>query len=85
MRRNEQIESELMSVVNQFTDDLNQLRIIPGEYRLKEEYGATKKYEVTDMESMTIFHVTFYFYGGILSGWNVVPEKESYEVYRLKS
>lgn len=83
-RRNEQIESELMSVVNQFNDDLDQLRIIQGEYRLKEEYGVTRRYEVTDTESMTLFHVTFYFYGGILSGWDVVPEKESYEEYRLK-
>ncbi len=84
MRRNQHIESELKIVENQFNDDLNQLEVKLGEYRLKDEYDVTKNYEVIDTESTTTFHVTFYFYGGVFSGWDVMPEKESYENYRSK-
>lgn len=42
-----------------------------GEYKLVEEYGATRHYEVIEQETNKTFDVTFYFYGGILSGWNV--------------
>lgn len=44
-----------------------------GEYILEDEYGATKHYRVTEKNSNMSFHVTFYFYGGILSGWDVSP------------
>lgn len=44
-----------------------------GEYKLAEEYGVTKCYNVEEMISKQAFDVTFYFYGGILSGWNVEP------------
>ena len=84
MLRNKQIESDLMIIENQFKDDLSQLQINLGEYQLKDEYGFTKSYEVTDAESMTTFNVMFYFYGDVFSGWSVVPEKKSYEHYRLK-
>lgn len=46
-----------------------------GDYKLVDEYGATKCYEVTDKNSNTTFDVKFYFYGGILSGWSVDPVK----------
>lgn len=46
-----------------------------GEYKLVDEYGATKCYEVTDKNSKTTFDLKFYFYGGILSGWSVEPLK----------
>ncbi|KAA6311278.1 hypothetical protein EZS27_037562, partial [termite gut metagenome] len=46
------------------------------------EYGTTKCYQVTDQNSQVTFDVTFYFYGGIISGWNVEPEKASYDKYR---
>jgi hypothetical protein len=42
-----------------------------GEYRLCEEFGVAKRYEVSDANSGLCFTVTFYFYGGILSGWIV--------------
>lgn len=45
------------------TNGTGPVEISSGEYQLKEEYGATKRYKVP-----------FYFYGGVLSGWNVVPE-----------
>lgn len=44
-----------------------------SEYKLVNEYGATKQYQVTDFHTQTDFTVTFYFYGGIISGWAVVP------------
>ena len=46
-----------------------------GEYELKEEYDITKRYEVTDANSKQTFDVYFYFYGDILSGWNVYLKK----------
>jgi len=48
-----------------------------GDYQLTEEYGATKKYRVTDASSKIVFDVAFYFYGGVISGWNVAPVKAS--------
>lgn len=41
------------------------------EIKLIEEYGATIRFEVIEKNSNTIFDATFYFYGGILSGWDV--------------
>ena len=46
-----------------------------GEYALKEEYDVTKRYEVTDANSNRTFDVYFYFYGDILSGWNLYLKK----------
>lgn len=42
-----------------------------GDYQLQQEYGVTKQYKVIDHKSKEAFSVTFYFYGDILSGWNV--------------
>lgn len=47
-----------------------------GEYTLKEEYGATKCYQVTEKQTGVVFDVKFYFYGGIISGWSVEPEEK---------
>jgi uncharacterized lipoprotein YddW (UPF0748 family) len=44
-----------------------------GDYKLTDEYGATKRYNVTELVNKQSFDVTFYFYGVILSGWNVEP------------
>lgn len=41
------------------------------EYKLVEEYDVTKRYEVKDQNSGDSFHITFYFYGDVISGWNV--------------
>jgi hypothetical protein len=51
-------------------------------YRLISEYGATKYYQVSEQNSKVVFDVTFYFYGGIISGWSVEPEKVSYKKYK---
>lgn len=58
------------------TDTLNL-----GEYKLTDQYGATKCYQVTDRNSGLTFDVNFYFYGNVISGWNVIPEKTSYEKF----
>jgi len=68
---NEDVGSELQELIKMFSNDIIQIQTNPGEYQLIDEYGATKKYQVTDMTSDRTFNVTFYFYGGILSGWNL--------------
>ena len=51
------------------------------EYKLTDQYGATKCYQVTDRNSGLTFDVNFYFYGNVISGWSVIPEKTSYEKF----
>lgn len=47
--------------------------IVLSAYRKVDEYDVTTKYVVQDRVSKKKFFVTFFFYGGILSGWNVDP------------
>lgn len=42
-----------------------------SEYKPGESYDATRHYRVVDNNSRTAFEVTFYFYGDVLSGWDV--------------
>ena len=42
-----------------------------SEYKLVDTYDVTKVYEVTDKLSGKSFQVNFYFYGDVLSGWNL--------------
>ena len=53
-----------------------------SEYTLADEYGTTKRYQVTDKNTNVTFDITFYFYGGIISGWDVAPEKVSFEKFK---
>lgn len=53
-----------------------------GEYKLTDQYGATKCFQVTDQNTGLTFDVNFYFYGDVISGWSVIPEKASYEKFR---
>jgi hypothetical protein len=69
-------------LADQFSSDFDKIDLNPGSYELKKEYGATKCYQVTEQNSKVVFDVTFYFYGGILSGWSVEPEKVSYTKYK---
>lgn len=41
------------------------------EYKKVDHYDVTTTYEVTDQNSKLSFHVMFYMYGDMLSGWNV--------------
>lgn len=42
-----------------------------GEYKLIDSYDATRCYQVVEKNSNMTFDVTLYFYGDILSGWDV--------------
>ena len=44
-----------------------------SKYKQVDNYDVTKKYLVKDKVSKKNFYVTFFFYGEILSGWNVDP------------
>ena len=55
------------------TEELAPLAL--GEYAKKETEDVTVRYEVTDANSKKTFDVYFYFYGDILSGWNVYFKK----------
>lgn len=81
-RREESLQPIAKAIGEQFVKDNVQLSLDLTDYRLVEEYGATKHYRVTDKNSKLDYDVVFYFYGGIISGWSVEPEKDSYEKFR---
>jgi hypothetical protein len=81
MRRNPELEPVAKAIADQFIKDQEGLIPELGEYELIKEYGATKCYQITEKQSKVKFDVTFYFYGGIISGWSAEPEKESYSNY----
>jgi hypothetical protein len=64
-----------VAIAEQFKSDYAPGKLALGEYTLADEYGATKVYKVTDSGSGVTFDVTFYFYGGVISGWSVRPAK----------
>ncbi len=80
-RRNQEPQPVLKAVSVQFLKDKEQMAITPGDYNLLKEFGTTKYYQVKELNSGVIFNVDFYFYGGILSGWSIEPEKDSFEKY----
>jgi len=81
-RRNPDLQLAAEALSEQFSRDYNQGNMNLGEYELSDEYGATKCYQVTEQNSKVVFDLTFYFYGGIISGWSVKPEQVSYNKYR---
>lgn len=83
-RRNESLKPVIEALIKQFNVDNTQIEINLSEYKLTNEYGATKCYQVTEQNSNVTFDVNFYFYGDVISGWSVAPEKGSYEKYRKK-
>ena len=80
-RRNQELQPVVKALSDQFINDNVTADLDPGSYELIREYGATKVYRVTEQKSKVVFDVTFYFYGGILSGWSVAPEELSYNKY----
>ena len=46
----------------------------PGDYTFVGSRDITRNYEVTDQASGTTFLVTFYLYGDVISGWDVVKK-----------
>jgi hypothetical protein len=83
-RGNQALQPVAKALSDQFIKDNNQASVILSGYELMNEYGATKSYQVTEQNSNVVFDVNFYFYGGILSGWSVAPEKVSFEKYKNK-
>lgn len=70
------------AVAERFAADNADMQLDLGEYTLTDAYGATKCYQVTDRNTGVTFDVNFYFYGDVISGWSVHPEKASYAKYR---
>ena len=66
---------ENMDILNMINAKIKELANVPipniADYKLVNEKGATKYYEVKELNTGKTFCVDFYFYGGILSGWNV--------------
>lgn len=54
-------------------DDPSSKAISLSPYKKVDAYDVTQKYLVQDRASKRSFHVAFYFYGDILSGWHVDP------------
>jgi len=79
-RRGQEVNAEfapaIETIVKTYSPDIKL-----GEFKLIEKRGVTKYYEVRELNSDITFHVNFYFYGGILSGFNVEPEAKSYDYY----
>jgi len=80
-RRDPELQPVAKAIADQFVRDRKSITLRLDDYNLVKEYGATKFYQVTEQNSMVVFNVTFYLYGGILSGWNVEPDNESYKRY----
>jgi hypothetical protein len=83
-RRTQEVRPEMISIADQFKSDQQQFALNQGEYKLVDQYGATKCYQVIEQQSNVTFNVTFYFYGDVISGWNIEPDEASYEGYRKK-
>lgn len=75
MFRTQEVNPIALSIANQYSADADKIELKIGEYNLTDEYGATKVYKVTETNSNITFDVSFYFYGGVISGWNVQPER----------
>ncbi len=73
MFRTQEVNPIATIIANQFNKDVENIDLNLDEYNLVDEYGATKVYAITEQSSNTHFHVTFYFYGGVISGWDVKP------------
>lgn len=80
-RQNEELQKVGKEIADQFSSDNNQDKLNLSEYELINEYDVTKNYRVTEKNSNVTFDVIFYFYGGIISGWSIKPENESFENY----
>jgi hypothetical protein len=80
-RRRPELQPVAKVIADQFIKDYEKADVNPGEYKLLKEYGATKYYQVADLSSKVVFDVNFYFYGGIISGWSIEPDKALYEKF----
>lgn len=65
------ITAKIQQMVPNATSQTNLPEVKLSSFKKVASYDVTERYLVTDKLSNKKFHVTFYFYGGILSGWNV--------------
>jgi hypothetical protein len=63
----------LRSVVTNTIVNNHSSAINLSNFRLVRQYGTTRYYQVTELNSGIVFNVDFYLYGGVLSGWEVTP------------
>ena len=77
--RNQDLAPMVNAIIEQFLADSEQEKINLGAYELVNETDVAKYYRVKEENSNQLFDVTFYFYGGIISGWSVQPEQRSTE------
>jgi len=80
-RRNSELIPVVKALTEQFKKDSDG-GLILSEFELVKEYDVTKLYQVMEKNSNVIFDVTFYFYGGVISGWSVEPQEVSYKKYK---
>ena len=73
-RQNSELQPVVDALVSAFSADVKL-----SEYTLDNEFGTTKYYLVTEQNTGIVFHVDFYLYGDLVSGWDVKPETESYQ------
>lgn len=71
MFRTQEVNPLAQAIAEQYKSDEGSINLNIDTYQLVDEYGATKVYSTTDLNSNTQFDVTFYFYGGVISGWSV--------------
>ena len=69
------IEARMQKLIAEANGKTELAPLALGEYTKKEAEDVTVRYEVTDANSKKTFDVYFYFYGDILSGWNVYLKK----------
>ncbi|UIR54653.1 family 10 glycosylhydrolase [Sphingobacterium sp. SRCM116780] len=65
------IHTKIQKLVANSDEETNLPTIALSKFKKVDAYDVTQRYLVEDKLSKKKFHVTFYFYGGILSGWNV--------------
>ena len=70
----ELIEKRMRQIIAKTSGTEELPSLVLGEYKQTESYDATRCYRVADENSETVFKVTFYFYGDVLSGWDVAVE-----------
>ena len=64
------------AIISAYSDDIRL-----SDYTLDDQFGTTYYYLVTEQNTGIVFHVDFYMFGDLLSGWNVTPQEESYRAF----
>lgn len=65
------IEKRMQQIIADAAGTTELAPLALSEYKQIKAYDATRIYQVVDANSNTFFKVTFYFYGDVVSGWNV--------------